>query len=166
LQVQLHPLGTSAIVVYHQQKTVEGVLKAARKGLVVEYAASAEDGPRAVGLRARVEAHKSQYPGNTALQDSLNEWMEKFENAEELRRKAAEKATAGDGWTVVVKRAGRKRNLGTLRHNRELLHGAILTSFEEMVFLVRIATLIQLCRPFNNHGKERKINVDFLHGCR
>jgi hypothetical protein len=100
--------------VYQQQKAVEAALKAARKGILVEYAPLAEDDPKAVGLRARVEAHKAQYPGNSSLQRSLDTWMEEFEKAEEMRRKAAEEATAGDGWTVVVKRAGRKRKSGMM----------------------------------------------------
>ena len=114
LQVQVHPKRTSAIVVFTGKSALSAALKAARRGTVVDYAVPDEPAGESTGLRARVEAHKAQYPGNAALQKSLDKWMESFEQEEERKRKAAEEAAAGDGWTVVTKRAGRKRKSGTL----------------------------------------------------
>lgn len=108
----MHPKRTSAIVVFESKSALSAALKAARRGTVVDYAVPDEPEGEATGLRARVEAHKAQYPGNATLQRSLDTWMADFEAEEERKRKAAEEAAAGDGWTVVTKRAGRKRKSG------------------------------------------------------
>jgi inositol hexakisphosphate/diphosphoinositol-pentakisphosphate kinase/ribosomal RNA-processing protein 7 len=50
---------------------------------------------------AWVEEHKALKPGNTELQQALDEWMEGWEAEEERRRAEALKAQEDDGWTVV-----------------------------------------------------------------
>ena len=67
-----------------------------------------------MGLRAYVEAHKSLFPGNEKLREELDAWMEEYEAEEERKRIAAQQAAADDGWTVVTRKAGRKRKQGML----------------------------------------------------
>ena len=62
---------------------------------------------------AWVEEHKACFPGNGALAQQLDAWMEEFE-AEEARRKAdAAAALTEDGWTVVKRRGVRVPAQGT-----------------------------------------------------
>lgn len=65
-----------------------------------------------MGLRAYVDAHKSAFPGNQKLKEELDTWMEAYEAEEERKRIAAQQSTADDGWTVVTRKAGRKRKQG------------------------------------------------------
>ena len=50
-----------------------------------------------------VEKHKAKTPGNDALQQQLNEWMEQWEAREKQRRETDAAAAADEGWTVVTK---------------------------------------------------------------
>jgi ribosomal RNA-processing protein 7 len=116
LQVVVHPKRTSSIVLFHEACALTAALSAGRQGTVVELPEDKDDEGPSEGLRAMVEAHKARYPGNTVLQKQLDEWMEAFELEEERKRKEAEEAAAEDGWTVITKRAGRKRKQGVCQH--------------------------------------------------
>lgn len=111
-QVQVHPKRTTAIVVFTAAKALRAALSTAKKGAVIQVPPEDTDTGAAEGLRGMVEAHKAQFPGNQELTARLNDWMVAFEEEEERKRKAAEAAVADDGWTVVTKRAGRKRHRG------------------------------------------------------
>lgn len=88
------------------------VLAAAKKGAKVAYATNTQENHQhPTGLRKYVETHKAQYPGNDTLENQLNMWMVAFEEAEERKRLALE-AAGDDGWTVVTRKAGRKRKSG------------------------------------------------------
>ena len=50
-----------------------------------------------------VEQHKAKTPGNTILQQQLDEWMEQWEASEKQRRETDAAAAADEGWTVVTK---------------------------------------------------------------
>ena len=48
-----------------------------------------------------MEAAKAEKPGNGELQAELDEWMARYEEAEERRRAEALLAHEEEGWTVV-----------------------------------------------------------------
>jgi hypothetical protein len=110
LQVQLHPRQTSAVVVFAHAQGVKLALKAAHMGQVTAAKDDASD--HSIGLRAYVDTHKSAFPGNQQLIQDLNAWMEAYEAEEERKRIAAQQSVEGDGWTVVTRKAGRKRKQG------------------------------------------------------
>lgn len=113
VQVQLHPRRTSAVIVFSEQNTVAKVLAAAKKGALVAFATSNQaTDQHTTGLRKHVELHKARCPGNDKLEQELSSWMVAFEEAEERKRRALEAAAADDGWTVVTRKAGRKRKNG------------------------------------------------------
>lgn len=113
VQVQLHPRRTSAVIVFSQQNTVSKVLAAAKKGALVAFATNNQaTDQHPTGLRKYVEVQKARCPGNDKLEQELNSWMVAFEESEERKRRALEAAAADDGWTLVTRKAGRKRKNG------------------------------------------------------
>ena len=115
VQVQQHPTKTSAIVLFSDPTGCKEALEAAKTNAIVELPEQLSDDHALAthGLRARVEQHKQLYPGNEVLQKQLDQWMADFEAQEERQKREAEAAAAADeGWTVVTKRAGRKRKAG------------------------------------------------------
>jgi hypothetical protein len=104
----VHGSRVSAVVMYAAASGRAAALKAAAKGKAVELDVAPP--PRAHGLKGWVEAHKAAKPGNAELQRQLDEWTEAFETEEAAAREAALAATAGDGWTVVQRHRGRKKN--------------------------------------------------------
>lgn len=104
----VHGSRLSAVVLYSTKKGRDTLLKAAAKGKTIKLDVSPPDGPQ--GLKAWVEAHKAQKPGNAELQRRLDEWMEDYEVEEERRKTEAMTAMEEDGWTVVQRHKGRKKN--------------------------------------------------------
>ena len=51
----------------------------------------------------KVEAHKAKTPGNTALQQRLDTWMEQWEVKDKQHHEAVAAAAADEGWTVVTR---------------------------------------------------------------
>jgi ribosomal RNA-processing protein 7 len=107
-RVALHGSRVSAVVVYASKKGRDSALKAAAKGKIAEIDLPAPSGPR--GLKAWVEAHKAEKPGNAELQRRLDAWMEEWEAEEERKKAASLAAMQEDGWTVVQRHKGRKKN--------------------------------------------------------
>ena len=54
-------------------------------------------------LAGWVEKHKARTPGNRALQQQLDEWMEEWDASEKQRQDNAAAAATDEGWTVVTK---------------------------------------------------------------
>lgn len=73
----------------------------AGKGQIIEFPIPEPGGT--VGLKAWVQQHKAQRPGNSELQKQLDNWMAEHEAAEERKRREREASMAEDGWTVVVR---------------------------------------------------------------
>ncbi|CAG9466139.1 unnamed protein product [Pedinophyceae sp. YPF-701] len=103
----MHASGTSAMVLFAAAESVRNALALARRGGALQYEESSYAGPR--GLKRWVEAHKARFPGNAELQASLDAWVEEFEQREEEERLEREAAMAGDGWTLVTSKRGRKK---------------------------------------------------------
>jgi hypothetical protein len=95
----IHGRRTSAAILYADVAGRDRALRAAFEGRVINVDATPLEGPR--GLKAWVEAHKAEKPGNRELLRQLDEWTEAFEAAEEERKKAAAQSMEEDGWTVV-----------------------------------------------------------------
>jgi hypothetical protein len=106
----LHGSRLSAVVLYVAKTGREAALKAAAKCKTLRLDVEPPPGPQ--GLKAWVEAAKAEKPGNSALQRRLDQWMAEYEAEEESRRAAALAAMEEDGWTVVQRHKGRKKNTG------------------------------------------------------
>ena len=104
----VHGSRLSAVVLYSSKKSRDALLKTAAKGKTIKLDVRPPEGPQ--GLKAWVEAHKAQKPGNVELQRRLDEWMEDYEAEEERRKAASMAAMEEDGWTVVQRHKGRKKN--------------------------------------------------------
>ena len=104
----VHGSRVSAVVLYSSKQGRDGVLKAATKGKTIRLDVQPPVG--AHGLKAWVVAHKAEKPGNNELQQQLDDWMEEFEAEEERRKTEARAAMEEDGWTVVQRHKGRKKN--------------------------------------------------------
>lgn len=50
-----------------------------------------------------IESHKAKSPGNAALQQQLDTWMEQWELSEKECHNAVAAASADEGWTVVTR---------------------------------------------------------------
>jgi hypothetical protein len=116
-KIAFHKSGLSAVVLYSSQDGSRKLLKAAAKGkeVVVDIwkinnNKKNSNNNSAYGLRSWVENHKSKTPGNTELQQRLDQWMESHEKEEQERKAAALAAMEDDGWTVVRRQKGRKKN--------------------------------------------------------
>lgn len=105
--VGIQPSKTSAVLLFQDASSVTAALKAAASGAVIECEHEVSGQPR--GLKAWVQQHKAKRPGNAALSEQLDKWMEQYDVEEERQRKAREEAMAEDGWTVVVRSKGHKR---------------------------------------------------------
>ena len=57
-----------------------------------------------------LKEYRKARPGNKALLDRVNKWIEDKEEEEERLRLEREAAAASDGWTVVTSRKGRHKN--------------------------------------------------------
>lgn len=104
----LHPSRLSAIIVFASDKGMHSMMKAAKKGkpVIIERQVKKE----AYGLKSWVKQHKAMKPGNAVLQRRLDVWMEDYEDKEKKEKEAALKAMEEDGWTVVQRHKGRKKN--------------------------------------------------------
>lgn len=108
----VHGSRLSAVVLYSSKQGRDAALKAAMKGKTIrlDIASLPTSGGSFQGLKAWVNAHKAQKPGNAELQRQLDQWMEDYEAEEERRKAAAMAAMEEDGWTVVQRHKGRKKN--------------------------------------------------------
>lgn len=105
----MHPTRSSALVVFESHRGADKMIKDAKKGK-----------PRIIrriprqelfGLKAWVKGHaKACRPGNAALQRQLDRWMEEFEEREAREKEEAMARMEDDGWTVVRRYKGRKKN--------------------------------------------------------
>ncbi|GAB4821958.1 hypothetical protein N2152v2_009004 [Parachlorella kessleri] len=100
----------SAVVLYTTPAGRDNALQAAAKGLIQQVQLPEPSAP--FGLKAWVEQHKALTPGNSELQKALDAWTEEFEAEEERRRQEALRAMEDEGWTVVQRHKGRKKNAG------------------------------------------------------
>ncbi|DBA72628.1 TPA: hypothetical protein ACH3X2_010376 [Trebouxia sp. C0005] len=134
-QVALHQDKTSALVVFASPSSLKKALRTAAesKALTVAFKEPTET----FGLKGSlgaffenhmcpcflfvlyqdllftadwVEQHKAKTPGNRVLQQQLDEWMAQWEAQESQRQAAAATDAADEGWTVVTKQRGRKKN--------------------------------------------------------
>ncbi|KAA6425211.1 hypothetical protein WJX79_005065 [Trebouxia sp. C0005] len=107
-QVALHQDKTSALVVFASPSSLKKALRTAAesKALTVAFKEPTET----FGLKDWVEQHKAKTPGNRVLQQQLDEWMAQWEAQESQRQAAAATDAADEGWTVVTKQRGRKKN--------------------------------------------------------
>jgi hypothetical protein len=108
----VHGSRLSAVILYSSKQGRDAALKAATKGKTIRLDKSSVGSTTsgAQGLKAWVNAHKAQKPGNVELQRQLDEWMEDYEAEEERRKMSAMAAMEEDGWTVVQRHKGRKKN--------------------------------------------------------
>lgn len=110
-QAAIHGSRLSGLIRFSKKSSLKSVRKACAKGLVTQldleptYTTSGH-----WGLRAWVESHKSEKPGNDVLQAELDRWMEEYEAEEEEKRRKALEASQEDGWTVVQRHKGRKKS--------------------------------------------------------
>jgi len=115
-KVAVHGSRLSAVVLYSSKQGRDAALKAATKGKTIRLDVTSSLGSingvnsSTQGLKAWVNAHKAQKPGNAELQRQLDEWMEDYEAEEERRKASAMAAMEEDGWTVVQRHKGRKKN--------------------------------------------------------
>ncbi|DBA82685.1 hypothetical protein WJX77_001945 [Trebouxia sp. C0004] len=107
-QVALHQNKTSALVVFASTSSLKKALRTAaeNKALTVTF----QEPKRTFGLKGWVEQHKAKTPGNRVLQQQLDEWMAQWEAQESQRQSTAATDAADEGWTVVTKQRGRKKN--------------------------------------------------------
>lgn len=106
--VAIHQKQTSAMVVFRDEASVDALLSAAVNGNVLQFVPPEPESP--YGLKGLVEAHKAEYPGKEALLQQIEDFW-KTHTQEQARLKAArEAAMSDDGWTVVSRHKGRKKN--------------------------------------------------------
>lgn len=105
----IHGSGLSAVVLYDSAKGVSKAQRAATKGRPIQLNVQRSEGP--YGLKRWVEIHKALKPGNAQLQQQLDEWTEAYEEEEQRRKEEALRAMEDDGWTVVQRHKGRKKNV-------------------------------------------------------
>lgn len=104
----MHSSRTSAMVIFESDKAMDKILKGVKKGKTFIWERKPRTQP--FGLKAWVNAHKAQKPGNTVLEKQLDEWMEAYEEREAKEKAEALNAMQEDGWTVVQRYKGRKKN--------------------------------------------------------
>lgn len=104
----LHPSRISSIVVFQDDTGAKAIMKAAKKGR--PYIIDTMDRTQAYGLKDWVKRHKALKPGNAVLQRQLDTWMDEYEEREARKKEAALAAMEDDGWTVVQRHKGRKKN--------------------------------------------------------
>lgn len=108
-RVAVHPSRSGAVVLYEEAAGSSQAIKSARAGKAVRVDVTEPQTP--FGLKCWVEAHKALKPGNAELLSELDEWMEAFDQEEERRKAEALAAMADEGWTVVQRHKGRKKNI-------------------------------------------------------
>ncbi|KAI7841347.1 hypothetical protein COHA_004965 [Chlorella ohadii] len=113
----LHGSRVSAVLLYAAAAGRDKLMRATGKRRAVEL--QLPEPPEPHGLKAWVEEHRALKPGNAELQASgaaaalraaLDEWMAEWEAEDAARRAAALKANEEEGWTVVQRHKGRKKN--------------------------------------------------------
>ena len=104
----MHSSRTSALVIFESDKAMEKILKAIKRKKTFIWERKPRTQP--FGLKAWVKAHKDQKPGNKVLEKQLDEWMEAYEEREAQEKAAALSSMQEDGWTVVQRHKGRKKN--------------------------------------------------------
>jgi ribosomal RNA-processing protein 7 len=118
-QIAMHGSRTSALVKFESDKSVEKLFNACRQDHVKSQSKRSSVKilrrvPRtdAFGLKSWVNEHKSHFNKNTnaVLQKHLDEWMDAFEEREAREKEEALQALEEDGWTVVRRFKGRKKN--------------------------------------------------------
>lgn len=109
--VALHGTRTSALIVYETHKSCRKMFQTAEKGRVTTFQRIPKKEP--CGLKAWVLEHKAAYNINTnrVLQKQLDAWMEEFEEREAKEKEEALNKMEDDGWTVVRRHKGRKKNV-------------------------------------------------------
>ncbi|KAL3157690.1 hypothetical protein ABBQ32_012126 [Trebouxia sp. C0010 RCD-2024] len=107
-QVAVHANKTSALIVFKNTISVKKALKTAAEGKSLQFQFS--EPTAKFGLKGWVEKHKAKTPGNRALQQQLDEWMEEWEASEKQRHDTAAAAATDEGWTVVTKQRGRRKS--------------------------------------------------------
>lgn len=114
-QVVVHEAKASAIVVFSSRDSCKACLAAANSGavLTVSLQSPSEARGAARGLKAMVQQHKAQYGQDpAALASELDSWLQKHEADLELKQREQAAAMEAEGWTVVVRHKGRKKNIG------------------------------------------------------
>lgn len=110
-QIVIHSVKTSAIVVFSTTDGCTAVLHAAKSGAVVTCTLQQPAGP--FGLKAWVAQHKGVYNrGSQQLSQELDAWLERHERTEQRRKEEQAASLEAEGWTVVQRHKGRKKNVG------------------------------------------------------
>lgn len=111
-QVAMHGSRTSAMVVFESADSLtrlfSGLEKKRKKARVIPRI----DRTAPYGLKGWVTQHKAQYNLNTnaVLQKHLDEWIDAFEDREARQKEEAMRTLEEDGWTVVRRFKGRRKN--------------------------------------------------------
>lgn len=109
--VAMHASRASALVVFETEKGSRKMIQTAEKGREKTFHRI----PRheLFGLKAWVQQHKEMYTINTnkVLQNHLDEWMDAFDKREAQEKEEALSKMEDDGWTVVRRHKGRKKNV-------------------------------------------------------
>lgn len=109
--VAMHGSRSSALIVFETDTSAQKIIQTAEKGRTKPFHRIPRKEP--FGLKAWVEQHKQMYTINTnkVLQKQLDAWMEEFEEREAREKEQALAAMEDDGWTVVKRHKGRKKNV-------------------------------------------------------
>eukprot|EP00873_Tetraselmis_striata_P015272 jgi/Tetstr1/435536/TSEL_024440.t1 len=106
--VAIHHKQTSAMVVFREEASLSALLTAAANGNVLQFVPPDPEAP--YGLKGWVEAHKAEYPGTEALLKQIDAYWQRHTQEQERLRAARDAAMTDDGWTVVSRHKGRKKN--------------------------------------------------------
>lgn len=109
-RVAIHGSRVSAVVLYSTASGRDAAIKAAKKNKPTLVQTAQLPTTYNFGLKGWIDAHKSEKPGNTVLQERLDAWMDEYETEEAQRKAEALAAMQEDGWTVVQRHKGRKKN--------------------------------------------------------
>lgn len=111
-QVAMHGSRTSALVVFQSPDAVRKLFNNLGKHRKKTQVLKRLERTEAYGLKGWVMRHKEQYNQNTnaVLQKQLDDWIDAFEEREAKQKEEAMQALEEDGWTVVRRFKGRKKN--------------------------------------------------------
>ena len=111
-QVAMHGSRTSALVCFQSPDAVRRLLNNLTKKRKKPPVLHRMERTEAYGLKGWVAQHKAQYNQNTnaTLQKQLDEWIDAYEEREARQKEEAMQALEEDGWTVVRRFKGRKKN--------------------------------------------------------
>ena len=111
-QVAMHGSRTSAMVVFESADSLTRLFSGLGKKRKKAQVMTRIDRMAPFGLKGWVTQHKAQYNLNTnaTLQKHLDEWVEAFEDREARQKEEAMRKLEEDGWTVVRRFKGRKKN--------------------------------------------------------